>query len=79
VTRICSWCGKLLGRSPGQGEKLVSHGICPACSAAELQKVLDAKRRPRTCLQCGGAVRDLKLIRKCVRADCGAEYVAVPA
>jgi len=36
MRRICAWCGKDMGETPGDG---LTHGICPECLAKELAKL----------------------------------------
>lgn len=60
IKRVCAWCQKDLGvvvGSPGQ-DGLVSHGICPACSARALAELPGV---PKSLvhggrLECGGPV-----------------------
>ena len=31
ITYLCAWCGELIEYKRGQGQSIVSHGICPEC------------------------------------------------
>ena len=31
ITYVCAWCGELLEYKRGQGQSIISHGICPEC------------------------------------------------
>lgn len=31
LLRICSWCGKVMGKKDGHGQSGITHGMCPEC------------------------------------------------
>lgn len=43
VQRVCGWCGKDMGTTPGPHSG-VSHGICPDCLAKQMADVKGLKK-----------------------------------
>lgn len=39
MIRICSYCGKYLGKKPPLKDKSETHGICDSCLEIQLQKI----------------------------------------
>ena len=39
MLRVCGWCNKLLGEKPPYADKSITHGMCEACLAEQLDQI----------------------------------------
>ena len=40
---VCAWCDTDMGEKDGEGVSGITHSICPACLAKELNKIKGGK------------------------------------
>ncbi len=43
ITYVCAWCGELMEYKRGQGQSIISHGICSECMEKNFPETLTAQ------------------------------------
>jgi hypothetical protein len=53
VTRVCTWCKRVMGTKPGGPDSMVSHGICRDCLKKVRAEASGAHSLPGPCFEGG--------------------------